>query len=128
MNNNNAAAFAADLSKTDKIGNNVDLRVDMYTPLYFLLSSQGGYQKSKVAKYWRIRSGIEQTDCALCSEVNLALALQKYPDIGGVDFATVWRKGHTDAEVSGNSTDNMIKWINKCMKDNKKENIEETGQ
>lgn len=116
INSKYAGAYVRDLSKTDSIGNSVDYRVEMYTPMYFLLRSQSGYQKSTVAYYWRIRSGIEQTDCALCTEVNLALALQNYSDVRSVDFATVWGKGHVKAERSGKSADNFIKWVGKCMK------------
>ena len=115
INSKYAGAYVRDLSKTDSIGNSVDYRVEMYTPMYFLLRSQSGYQKSTVAYYWRIRSGIEQTDCALCTEVNLALALQNYSDVRSVDFATVWGKGHVKAERSGKSADNFIKWVGKCM-------------
>ena len=87
----------------------------MYTPLYYLLESSEGYQTSTVAKYWRIRTGIEQSDCALSTEMNLALALQNYSDVDSVDFETIWGAGHTQAERSGNSTDNFIEWVNECM-------------
>lgn len=117
INSEYAGSFAADLSKTDKYGNSIDLRVDMYTPLYYLLESKEGYQTSTVARFWRIRSGIEQTDCALTTEVNMALALENYESVSSVDFATVWGQGHTEAEVSGKSTDRFIKWVNKCMKE-----------
>ena len=50
---------------------------NMYTPLYYLPESSEGYETSTVAKYWRIRTGIAQSDCALSTEINLALALEK---------------------------------------------------
>jgi hypothetical protein len=51
-------SYAADLKKTDAIGNTVDTRVNMYNPMYYLSEYYDGYQTSNVAKYWRIRTGI----------------------------------------------------------------------
>ena len=110
-----AASYAADLEKRDSAGNTVDYRVKMYTPLYYLLESSEGYQTSTVAKYWRIRTGIAQGDCALSTEMNLALALQNYEGVESVDFETIWGVGHTQAERTGNSTENFIAWVHECM-------------
>lgn len=110
-----ASGYASDLAKKDSVGNTVDYRVNMYTPLYYLLESYEGYQTSTVAKYWRIRTGIFQGDCALSTEMNLALALQNYSGVDSVDFETIWGAGHTQAERTGNSTDNFIAWVNECM-------------
>jgi hypothetical protein len=109
-------AYAADLTRTDAQGNTVDVRVDMYNPLYFLDDYYEGYQSSTVATYWRIRTGIDQGDTALTTEINLALALENYGDTQ-VDFETVWGQGHTMAERTGNSTDNFIQWVNECLQD-----------
>ena len=116
LGNEYASAYESDLNKTDSAGNTVDVRVNMYTPLYYLLESSDGYQTSKVAKYWRIRTGINQGDCALSTEMNLALALENYEGVSSVDFETVWGQGHTQAERSGNSTENFISWVEECMK------------
>ena len=110
-----AADYAEDLAKQDSEGNTVDYRVKMYTPLYYLLESSEGYQESTVAKYWRIRTGIAQGDCALSTEMNLALALENDERVKSVDFETIWGAGHTQAERSGNSTDNFIDWVNACL-------------
>ena len=110
-----AADYAEDLAKQDSEGNTVDYRVNMYTPLYYLLESSEGYQESTVAKYWRIRTGIAQGDCALSTEMNLALALENDERVESVDFETIWGAGHTQAERSGNSTDNFIAWVNACL-------------
>ncbi len=110
-----ASDYASDLAKKDSAGNTVDVRVNMYTPLYYLLESSEGYQTSTVAKYWRIRTGIAQGDCALSTEMNLALALQNYEGVDSVDFETVWGAGHIQAERTGNSTENFIVWVNECM-------------
>jgi hypothetical protein len=50
----------------------------------------------------------------LTTEINLALALENY--CVDVDFETVWANGHTQAERTGNSTDNFIEWVNECLK------------
>ena len=110
-----ASAYAEDLTQTDDTGNTVDVRLNMYTPLYYLLESSEGYETSTVAKYWRIRTGIAQSDCALSTEINLALALENYSGVENVDFETVWGAGHTQAERNGSSTDNFIAWVNECM-------------
>ena len=114
MSSSYAGSYATDLSKTDSAGNIVDTRVDMYTPLYYLLSSQEGYKTSTPAKYWRIRTGINQSDCALSTEMDLALALESYEGVESVDFETVWGQAHTEAERTGSSTDNFIAWVNEC--------------
>lgn len=111
-----ASNYQTDLAKTDSAGNTVDVRLKMYTPLYYLLESSEGYNTSKVAQYWRIRTGIAQGDCALSTEMNLALALENYSAVKSVDFETVWGAGHTMAERTGNSTEKYIKWVNECMK------------
>lgn len=110
-------AFAEDLAREDALGNTADIRLDMYTPLYYLMESYDGYETSNPAKYWRIRTGIEQGDTALSTEVNLMLALRSSEDVESVDFETVWGKGHTMAERTGSSTDNFISWVNECMAD-----------
>ena len=111
-----ATNYQTDLEKKDSVGNTVDVRLKMYTPLYYLLESSEGYNTSKVAQYWRIRTGITQGDCALSTEMNLALALEDNSAVKSVDFETVWGAGHTMAERTGNSTENYINWVNECMK------------
>lgn len=107
------SAFTEDLAKTDSQGNTVDVRLNMYNPMYYLNDYYEGYNTSTVAKYWRIRTGINQGDTALSTEVNLALALEEYG--ADVDFETVWGQGHVEAERTGNSTENFISWVNDCM-------------
>lgn len=110
-----AADYANDLAKTDTCGNTAAVRLNMYTPLYYLLQTQAGYRTSEVAQYWRIRTGIAQGDCSLSTEVNLALALANYSRNTHVDFETIWGAGHTMAERTGDSTANFITWVNACM-------------
>ena len=88
----------------------------MYSPLYYLLESYDGYKKSRVAKYWRIRTGLFQSDCALSTELNLALALENYVDVSSIDFETVWGQYHTKAERLGDSDTNFIRWVNECLR------------
>ena len=108
-----AADYEEDLSQTDALGTSVSSRVDMYNPMYYLCDYYQGKGTSTVAPYFRIRTGINQSDTSLCTEVNLALALQAAGT--DVDFATVWGQGHTEAERSGDSTTNFIQWVKECM-------------
>jgi len=109
-------AFITDLARQDSLGNTVDIRVNMYNPMYYLSPAYAGYQTSEPATYWRIRTGINQGDTALCTEIDLALAAAAYSDETSVDFETVWGQGHTQAERTGSSTENFIAWVNECMK------------
>ncbi|HEL2054200.1 TPA: tannase [Streptococcus suis] len=104
------ADFTSDLAKTDSLGTDVQTRIDMYTPLYYLSSYYDGINTSNVAQHWRIRSGLSQGDTAVSTELNLALALENY-GVEEVDFATVWGQQHVKAEVSGDSTENFIEWV-----------------
>lgn len=114
-NSEYAADYSADLKKTDSVGYTVEQRVNMYTPLYYLMKSREGYGTSVAARHWRIRSGIEQRNTSVTTEVNLALALQSYDGVESVDFETVWAQEHIQAERSGDSGENFIKWVNSCM-------------
>lgn len=105
-------AYAEDLARTDALGTSVTDRVNMYNPLYYLNDYYDGYRTSTVAAHWRIRTGINQSDTALTTEVNLALALESYG--ADVDFETVWGQAHVEAERVGNSTENFIAWVIEC--------------
>ena len=116
-NSSYADAYAEDLAKEDAEGHTVDYRLNMYSPLYYLMKNSEGYGTSKVADYFRINTGLFQSDTAVTTEANLALALENYDADGAdvnVDFTTVWGMGHTMAERSGNATDNFIEWVNAC--------------
>ena len=62
------------------------------------------------------RGGRMKSDCALSTEMNLALALENTEGVKDVDFETVWGAGHTEAERTGDSTTNFIEWVNECVK------------
>ena len=109
-----ASAFAEDLSTEDAVGHTVEYRLNMYSPLYYLLSGSEGYQSSNVATYFRINTGLWQSDTAVNTEANLVLALQNYGS--SVDYSFVWGQEHTKAERSGDSTTNFIEWVNECVK------------
>lgn len=111
-----ADAYAEDIATEDSLGIAQTVRQDMYNPMYYVAGSYEGYGTSTVAPYWRIRTGIEQGDTSLTTEVNLALALAARKDVSSVDFETVWGQGHTTAERTGDSTENFIKWISECFK------------
>ena len=110
-----ASDYADDLAKTDTMGTDMQTRMNMYTPLYYLLESEEGFGTSTVAKYWRIRTGIEQGDTSLSTEINLALALNAYEGVESVDFTSVWGQGHTQAERTGSYKENFIAWVNECI-------------
>jgi len=109
-----AKEFEEDLASVDSLGNSIQYRLNMFSPLYYLMAANEGYKTSSVASYWRIRSGIEQSDTALTTEINLALALEAYGS--EVDFETVWDQGHTQAERTGSGTDNFVDWLESLWK------------
>lgn len=103
--------YVNDLGLIDDEGNDVAARANAYNPLYYLLDCYAGKGMSTVAPHWRIRTGIEQGDTSLTTEMNLALALEADDRVSDVDFETVWGQGHTMAERTGTSTDNLLSWI-----------------
>ncbi|MEU6138812.1 esterase [Streptomyces sp. NPDC047081] len=105
-----SAAYDSDFAKKDSVGKDMAWRADAYNPLYYLSPAFDGYRRSRVARHWRIRTGIMQGDTANTTEINLQLALRNY-GIRDVDFATVWAQAHTMAERTGDSTTNFIAWV-----------------
>ena len=101
--------YLNDLDDKDIIGNDITHRVNMYNPMYYLIDYYEGYRKSKVADYFRINTGIFQSDTGNVVEMNLYLALLNYGK--KVNFTTVWEKYHVTAERTGDSDTNFIKWI-----------------
>lgn len=100
-----------DVAKSDSLTITMPQRVNMFNPLYFLSGSYDGYGTATVAPHWRINSGLFQTETSLCTETNLALALQHYDGVSDVAFTPVWGQGHVLAERSGSSTSNFIDWV-----------------
>jgi len=103
--------YADDMDNNDDLNVKSSVRQNMYNPLYYIHSGCDGYGDSTVAPYWRIRTGITQGDTSLTTEMNLALALEMNSTVKDVDFATVWAKGHTQAERTGDGDSNFIEWI-----------------
>jgi len=117
-----SSSFTSDLASTnvDAMGKTVQTRLMMFSPLYYLVDnstyySGGGSRSSDVAPYWRIRTGIDQGDAPLNTEIDLALALQNHSGVKSVDFETIWGLGHTQAEDSGDANTNFIAWVEKCV-------------
>ncbi len=106
-----ASAYANDMGNTDDLGTTTSVRQNMYNPLYFLAQNMNGYGSSTPAAHWRIRTGINQGDTSLTTELDLAWILEANPSVSDVDFATVWGQGHTTAERTGSSTTNFIAWV-----------------
>ena len=101
--------YSNDLTATDSLGKTIESRVNMYNPMYYLSNYYDGYKTSDVADYFRINTGITQTDTASVVEMNLYLALLNYGK--KAEFTTVWNQGHTEAERTGSAEDNFISWI-----------------
>ena len=106
--------FQKDISSTDSLNTSMKTRSDMYNPMYYLTDFYGGKGSSKIAKNWRIHSGIFQGDTAICTEANLALALRAILPKNAVEFEAVWGKYHVEAESSGSAEQNFIDWVNSC--------------
>ncbi len=111
-----AKDYSGDIRKKDSLGVSSQERQNMYNPMYYISDYYKGAGSSKVAKYWRISTGIEQGDTSLTTEMNLALALENNDDVKDVIFQTVWGQGHTEAERSGSAGENFVKWVDKCCK------------
>lgn len=109
-----ATDWTDDLQKTDDQSSDVATRMNMFNPLYTLSGAYEGFGSCGVAPHWRINSGIFQTDTSLCTEANLALALQHYDGVKDVAFTPVWGQGHVLAEVSGTAEENLLAWVDSC--------------
>ena len=109
--------WTGDLARRDAQRAPMAARVNMFNPLYFLSGSYEGFGTTKVAPYWRINSGIFQTDTSLCTEVNLSLALGQYEGVEEVSFNPVWGQGHVLAENGGAVEKNLLSWITACCND-----------
>ncbi len=112
-----ADEYKEDLSKTDSLGTSMEVRQNMYNPMYYLSPAYEGYKTSTVAKYWRVHAGIFQGDTAISTEMDYALALKNYGEgVESVDFTEVWGLYHTEAERSGTCTGNFISWVKDCLR------------
>ena len=131
--------YTNDLTVIDSLGKTIEERLNMYSPMYYLLSSNPGYRTSDVADYFRINTGITQGDTSNVVEMNLYLALLNYGK--KATFTTVWNQGHTEAERTGTAERNFISWINGIEKvsdedyddennteDNTKDNAEDNNE
>lgn len=115
-NDSYPADYANDIALDDELGNASLDRQNLYNPLYYLAPGYEGAGTSTPAAHWRIRTGITQGDTSLCTEVNLATAAAMTVGASSVDFETVWGKGHTTAESTGDSTENFIAWVTECAR------------
>ena len=101
--------YKSDLDDIDSLNIDIQTRVNMYNPMYYLIDYYGGYQKSDVADYFRINVGIKQSDTSNAVEMNLYLALKNYGK--DAQLTSVWDKEHVEAERKGDSKTNFISWI-----------------
>lgn len=106
--------YESDLAKLDQLNSTIENRLNMYNPMFYLCKYyHGGH--SHPADYWRINSGIEQSDTSFTVEANLALALEQSNSVESVEFNEVWDQGHTQAERKGYPNTNFINWVNDCL-------------
>jgi hypothetical protein len=105
------SSFAEDFNSKDSLNVSLKQRTNMYNPMYYLCKAYDGYDSTKIASHWRIRTGICQGDTSLCTEANLSLALANNSNVKDVDFATVWNLAHTKAERVGSDETNFISWL-----------------
>lgn len=76
------------------------------------MESREGHKTANVAKYWRIRSGIEQDTNSVTTEINLDLALKACDGVESVDFETIWGRNHETAErKNGDDVTSFIDWV-----------------
>ena len=115
-NENYSNDYLNDLNEKDSLGNDMTYRLNMYNPMYYLCDYYEGYKKSDVADYFRINTGIFQSDTGNVVEMNLYLALINYGK--NVSFTTVWEQQHIKAERKGDSDTNFINWISEIEKGN----------
>jgi len=118
--------FEGNFTLTDSFGNTIPQRLNMYTPIYYLMPYYGGNGTSNVAKHWRIRAGVEQPETSLASEVDLYLALQNYKNVYNgtnyttvedIDFSVTWGVGHLrECERTGTANENFADWVNGILK------------
>lgn len=104
----------------DAVGNTPRQRSDFCDQLYYSNPEYPGYGKADLAKYWRIHSGIAQSDVGLNTEGNLYLSLAALKNEGvieDVEFAMLWDQKHVKAEAGGASTspDEFIKWVDEIL-------------
>ena len=101
--------YLNDFDDKDSLQSEISYRLNMYNPMYYLISYYQGFNTSDVADYFRINSGIFQSYTGNVVEMNLYLALM---NLGKkVNFTNVWEKQHTKAERKGDSDTNFINWI-----------------
>lgn len=104
--------WAADLAKTDALETSIDVRRNMYDPLYFVSGAAEGFGSAKVAAHWRINVGMSQPSVPLSSSVNLALALKRYDGVADVAFTPVWGQGRVLAEVgTADAAGAFVGWL-----------------
>ena len=118
--------YKNDLGVKDSLGKTIEYRVNMYNPMYYLNEYYDGYKTSDVADYFRINTGITQGDTSNVVEMNLFLALLNYGK--NATFTTVWEKGHTEAERSGDAESNFITWISGIEGVNSNDDTDESSK
>ena len=63
--------YLNDFDDKDSVGNDVLTRLNMYNPMFYLIDYYEGFNTSDVADYFRINTGLFQSDTGNVVEMNL---------------------------------------------------------
>ncbi|KAJ9464352.1 hypothetical protein DIPPA_15960 [Diplonema papillatum] len=104
--------YAVDLLAVDGLNTPIEQRVQAYDPFFFLLDGPGQQPPPAVAKHFRIRSGVAQSDTPLAIDASVTLALRKRLPPPAVDYEAVWGQGSGAVErAGGDPARNFVEWV-----------------
>lgn len=105
-----ATAFVNDVKQKDALGTELQVRQNMYNPLYYLKVFYGANGTALTASRWSIESDITDGNALFLDEMNLALALHACGDVRSLDYATPWEPG----QATTDHTDAFVSWVRTC--------------
>lgn len=105
------AQWVYDLKLKNALGENVEQRVNLYDPLYYLSGANAGFSTATPAREWRLNAGLAQSIVPVDQIMNLELAARAYTGVTHVDATYVWEQGMVLAEASGDAIANALTWI-----------------
>lgn len=113
-----AGQWEQDLAELDALDSSIEMRANLYDPLFFVAPSQEGFGTAQVAEHWRINIGMAQTTTPLTAAANLALALKAYDGVEDVAFTPVWAAPRSLAEQAGVSAPEAFSaWVTSLFSD-----------
>jgi hypothetical protein len=97
--------FSSEAMDSTAISTDMQTTVDMMNPMYFIMDTISGSDKSGVAKYWYIRDGTIATDTSAYVIVDLATSVENLLGTSYVNAAEDWGAGHNvETDPGGFST------------------------